>query len=126
IAHSWLQIGRGGGGQAQLNISGGVIHHLGGNGTMIVGDGNPNVSQLTQTGGYITNDDQFWLGNNCAGIFTQSSGTNVMNGEFWVGQGGSGNGTYNLSGDGQLTAGNWFPVGRAGATGVINMSGGSI
>jgi autotransporter-associated beta strand protein len=126
IAHSWFQIGRGGGGQAQLNLSGGIIHHLGGDGTMIVGDGNPNVSQLTQTGGYITNDDQTWIGNNCTGIFTQSSGTNFMSGEFWVGQGGSGNGTYNLSGDGKLTTGNWLPVGRAGATGVINMSGGSI
>jgi autotransporter-associated beta strand protein len=125
IAHSWFQIGRNGGGQAQLNISGGAIHHLGGDGTMIIGDQNPNVSQLIQTGGYITNDDQTWIGNNCSGIFNQSGGTNVMNGEFWVGQQ-SGSSEYDISGAAKLTVGSWLPVGRAGATGTINMSGGSI
>jgi autotransporter-associated beta strand protein len=121
--HSWMQIGRGG--NAQLNLSGGTIHHFGGNGTMIIGDQAAGPQQITQTGGYIINDDQTWIGNNCSGTFTQSSGTNVMNGEFWVGQQ-SGSSFYIISGDAMLTCGNWLPIGRAGATGEIDMSGGSI
>ena len=139
ISHSWFQIGRdpgagNAGGTATLNISGGTIHHLGGNGTIIIGDQNSSANSVNQTGGYINNDDQWWIGNGGndgagVGTFNQSSGTNVASDWIYIGTGsgnyGPANGTYNLSGNGVMNVtGGWVPIGANGATGNFNLSGG--
>ncbi|HWH68095.1 MAG TPA: autotransporter-associated beta strand repeat-containing protein, partial [Candidatus Sulfotelmatobacter sp.] len=94
---NWMSIGRGGLGV--VNFTGGTIAKTG-NGNFIIGDGG-------------------------TGLFEQSGGSLSINNEFWIGQSGSGNGTFNLKA-GTVTVGSWVAVGRAGATGLWNMSGGSF
>ncbi len=65
-----------------------------------------------------------------SGTVNHNGGTFASSGEIWVGNGALGAGvtagTYNLHAPGVLTVNNWFVVGRNGATGVLNMDGGSL
>jgi autotransporter-associated beta strand protein len=97
-ANFWMQIGRSGG-SGLMNMTGGSVNKTGG-GNFIVGD-------------------------NATGVLNQSGGSISVNNEGWVGQGGTGNGTYNLSG-GSISVGNWIAIGRAGGTGVVNLTNGTI
>ncbi len=101
---SWTDLGRGGG-SAVVNMSGGVFNKTGG-GNFNLGD-DAGVASFT------------------SGTLNQSGGIITDNNEMWVGQDGNGNGVYNMSG-GQLTVGSWLAVGRAGGTGVVTMTGGTI
>ncbi len=125
VAHSWWQIGRSGGGQGTLNLSGGTMHHLNNGGIVLCDGGNNNPCAVNQTGGYITSDGGDWLIGNGpgGGTWTQSSGTNLsLGGNTFIGSGGPC--TIDLSGDASWTANGWFVVGgSAGNTGTLNISG---
>ncbi len=106
----------GGGGSGLVNIGGNVVLSTSpsANNAFSVGDSNIGLGTLATsgtlniTGGTVTsNAAEMWIGN-------QASPTSPQ-----------GNGTLNLSA-GALTVGNWFVVGRFGATGLVNMSGGSL
>ena len=56
-----------------------------------------------------------------AGGGTLNAGT----GQIWIGQGANGVGTLSLTG-GTFNADNWLAVGRAGATGTLNISGNAV
>lgn len=89
------------GGQGTINLGPGAIM-TGADGAqgLILGDGNLSRGILNVTGGSF----------------------NATAGELWVGQGAGGYGEINLS-SGSVSSSNWFAVGRASATGVINLSG---
>lgn len=104
-------------GAGALNVAGWIsIGREGGSGTANISGGT-----LTKTGsGY------FIVGDNSSGTLTQTGGTVSTTTELWVGQAaGATNAVYNLSG-GNLSASNWIAVGRAGGTGTLNMTGGTI
>jgi autotransporter-associated beta strand protein len=66
-------------------------------------------------------------GNGGVGTFYQSGGTVTANGEFWVGQAAGGAGSvYDLSGGGTITVHNWVSIGRNGGYGTVNLTSGSI
>lgn len=95
--NNWMSIGRGGHGV--FNFSGGTINHNGGN-AFIVGDG----------------------GN---GFFNQSGGILTTPKELWIGQGSGAVGRFDLSA-GSVSVNNWIAIGRGGASGTLNMSGGTL
>ena len=92
---NWVSLGRGG--QAVVNFSGGTFSKTGG-GNFIIGD-------------------------NGNALFNQTGGALTVNNEFWIGQAGGGVGQYDLSA-GTASVNSWMAVGRGGATGVLNISGG--
>jgi len=116
------------GGVGNLNISGSssltvtttnqfILGANGGTASMVV-SGNALVANTSTNG-----DPQFIVGNTGGMAILTQSGTSTINtagGEFWVGQGTGGIGTYNTSG-GSLIVGNWFVIGRQGATGTANV-----
>lgn len=102
---NWFIIGRSGA-TGIMNMDGGVINRLnGGQPAFVVGsqDGGNSVGTLNFSGGTI----------NCAS-------------EFWIGNGGGASGTGNFSGTAALNANDWVAIGRSGATGVLNLTNGSI
>ncbi|MBK1881081.1 autotransporter-associated beta strand repeat-containing protein [Luteolibacter pohnpeiensis] len=101
----------------------------GGTGTMTI-SGN---SVLNKAGGN-SNDDALVIGEQTdtlpsgLGTLNQTGGSIICTPQIWIGQGTGGGGvagTYNISG-GTLDIQNWLAVGREGAMGVINMTGGTI
>jgi autotransporter-associated beta strand protein len=64
-------------------------------------------------------------GTGAVGMLTQSGGTLNVAGEFWVGNNTGGTGLFNHSG-GAMNAHDWFVVGRFGAAGALDLSGGTI
>ncbi len=81
---------------------------------------------LSMSGGLINNNGgNFVIGDNGTSSMTMSGGAVNANSELWVGQNGSGNGTLNISG-GQFTVNSWLAVGRSSATGLVNMTGGTV
>jgi autotransporter-associated beta strand protein len=104
--NNWVVVGRAGG-TGSLNITSGTLTKAGANNFTIGDNGGatgPTVGTVTQSGGTIA----------------------VTGGEFFVGNGASTTGTYNLSGTGALTVNNWMAVGRNGASGTLNLTGGTI
>jgi fibronectin-binding autotransporter adhesin len=105
----------GGGGSGLVNIGNNTVLSTSpsANNAFSVGDSNIGSGAATSgtlniTGGFVTsNIGEMWIGNQANNLSPQ------------------GNGTVNLSA-GALTVGNWFVVGRFGATGVVNMTGGSL
>ncbi len=97
---SWCSIGRAGG-SGELNMTGGQWNANTGGGNFIVGDG-------------------------ATGVANVSDGLIDANNEFWVGQGGTGDGTLNLSGSGAIQTGSWVAIGRGGGSGTVNMTGGTF
>jgi len=96
--NNWVSLGRRG--QGTINFSGGTFTKTGG-GQFILAEG----------GGTC-----FW---------NQSGGALTINNELWIGQGGGASGRLDLSA-GTVSVGSWVAVGRAGATGTLNVSGGSF
>ena len=107
-----------GGGTGLVNIGGNAVLATslapGSDNAFAVGDSNggagslPTAGTMNITGGTMSsNAAEMWIGNQ----------VNISSPQ--------GNGTLNLSG-GVVTVGNWFVVGRFGATGVVNMTGGSL
>ena len=64
------------------------------------------------------------------GTLNQSSGTILCGSEYWIGEAqnnaGASVGTNNISGTATLIVSNWIAIGREGAVGVLNLSGGSV
>jgi fibronectin-binding autotransporter adhesin len=114
-----------------LNQTGGTLTGTGGQ--MWVGQyDQPNVdSGVYNFSGGVLNLSQFLVvGNNGATGVMNMSGNAVLNttGEVHIGDlvdVGPSSGTLNLSG-GVMNVNNWFVVGRFGAAGTVNMTGGSI
>ncbi len=107
-----------GGGSGLVNISGNAALNTSlvaaSDNVFSVGDSNggagtlPTSGTLNITGGTVsTSSAEMWIGN-------QVNSTSPQ-----------GNGTLNLSA-GVMTVGNWFVVGRNGAVGLVNMTGGSL
>ena len=98
-----LLVGSGGGSNGTVNIStGGAITSTNGGG---------NSTTVGNSGG--------------TGIVNVNGGTLTANGELWAGNGGSSNGTVNLSA-GTLNVGNWVAIGRGTGVGALNISGGTM
>lgn len=90
---------------------------------------NPTPASIAMTGGSL-NTSLLSVGgspdNVGKGTMTVG-GTAVVNvdGEFWIGNRATSNGSMTVTG-GTVNAGNWFAVGREGATGVLTISGGVV
>ena len=104
-----LYLGRSAGGIGSYTLSGSG----GGYGTPFGGYGNTLATELFAANEYI--------GVGGTGTFTQDSGNNTLSGDLHVG--GSGAGTYRLSG-GQLSAANMW-IGTGAGTGTFDHSGGN-
>ena len=101
--NNWVSIGRRG--KGVVNFSGGTITRAGGGSAIVVGDN---------------------VGGSGNGYVNQSGGTLTSANELWIGQGGGTVGQYDLSGTGSVTVNNWVAIGRGGATGTLNISGGTM
>jgi autotransporter-associated beta strand protein len=105
---NWVALGRSGG-NGKMSVTGGVINKYGG-GSFLVGTG-----FSTPAGG------------SSVGQLDHSAGTiNIQNGELLIPENAPSTGTYNISGAASLVVNSWIAVGRGGAAGVLNLSGGSI
>ncbi len=134
------------------NISGGTLNSAGetylGEGN---NSGQPGVGHWTQTGGNVTISNWVVFGREggygtmdmSGGTFTETGGNfslgesgyantmtlhgtaqvSQLGGEFWVGNGGGNSGTLTMTDNASLVVTNWFPVGRGGATGTVDISG---
>lgn len=117
----------GGGGNGTLNMSGGTFTNTG---RTYVGQQDC-TGAINLTGGdYLNvNNEQFIVGENSGsnGDLTVSDANSLLQvaGELWLGQGGGGNGSLTISA-GAVTIGNWFAIGRSGATGTLDLDGGSV
>jgi autotransporter-associated beta strand protein len=130
VVNGESQIGNEPGGNAHFIQSGGTVS---GNNWFVIGRfGGTGVYDMT--GGTLSKvgDNNFIIGD--AGNGQASNGTlnlsgnaNVsINNELWVGQAAAGTGTLAMSGNSSLSTGNWLAVGREGATGTVNISGGTL
>ena len=97
--NNWFVVGREGG-VGTVDISGGTFNHTGGNTSIGDSAGGTDTMTLSGTGQYISTA-----------------------GEFWVGTGGGSVGTLIMKDNAVLSVTNWFPVGRAGALGTLDISG---
>lgn len=125
-------------GTSKFKIQTGFAFSEGGSATWTVEDnasleigGQANIAQ-GGTGSITVKDNaKFSAGGNLSvgqggtATLTVTGGEVSSGGEFWVGNGGSSDGTVNLSG-GTITSGSWVAVGRDGAKGTLNVSGGSL
>ena len=112
-------------GGSAINLNGGFS--LSGTGTINLGSGNLTTNDLLSgmNGGslYVANQ---YVGNGGTGSFTQSGGNNSIgyySGSLYLGNNVGDRGTYNLGGNGQLTAATEY-VGYSG-TGTFTQSGGA-
>ena len=112
-------------GGGAINLNGGLS--LSGTGTINLGSGNLTTNDLLSgmNGGslYVANQ---YVGNGGTGSFTQSGGNNSIgyySGSLYLGNNAGDRGTYNLGGNGQLTAATEY-VGYSG-TGTFTQSGGA-
>lgn len=129
--NGWMLLGSGTDGVGSYTLNNGILNVLGGR--IFLGDHPGSTSTLNINGGTInkTGDvfvlaDGGWNGSGGrTGTVNQVAGTINSSSEIWIGQVAPGVGIYNLSG-GNIYSTNWFVVARAGSTGTMNMTGGSI
>jgi autotransporter-associated beta strand protein len=109
IFRNWVAIGRNGGPSATFNMTGGTITKTPNNNFMIGSrDGTSGtVGTLNQSGGTILVGSEYWIGE------AQNNASAAI-------------GTNNISGTATLIVSNWIAIGREGAIGVLNLSGGSV
>jgi autotransporter-associated beta strand protein len=100
--NNWFVVGREGG-KGTVDISGGVFNKAGG--------GNMPIGESQQ-------DNSMTIRGNAQFIATT--------GEFWVGNGNNNKSTVNVQDTAVLTVPNWFVVGRDGALGTLNITGGTV
>ncbi|WP_353568289.1 beta strand repeat-containing protein [Haloferula sargassicola] len=120
----WTAFGRLGG-NGTLNMSGGSLTSYG---SLFIARDADSQGFGTMTGGNISiMDGEFVLGESAGvGVFTQSGGAVTTNSrEMWIGNAANGEGTYTLQA-GTLNVGNWLAIGRNGATGTLNVEGGTF
>jgi autotransporter-associated beta strand protein/T5SS/PEP-CTERM-associated repeat protein len=128
---TYTSVGLDPGENATLNIlSGGTLvaanqdFNIGDNGNATTGSrGTLNL----ESGSTATINGNFEIGKNqnVVGIVNQKGANVTANRELWVGNNIGGNGTWNQSA-GTTTVNNWFAIGRLGATGTVDLSGGTI
>jgi T5SS/PEP-CTERM-associated repeat protein len=129
IGGGWYNnaIGRndGGAGNGILNMSGGTLTS---NDSTRVAQQDCN-GQINLSGGDFLNNGSLWVGENANsnGDVTVSHANSLLQvgAELFIGQGAGGNGSLTVS-EGAVTVGNWFEIGREGATGTVDLDGGSI
>ena len=88
------------------------------------------VGTVNMTGGSLTVAGEMQVGLAGTGVFNQSGGTLTANSNLQIGQvyrnKSDGNGTFNLSGNGEVECKAYLAVGRDGAgTGTFNIAGGN-
>jgi len=109
LFRNWAAIGRNGG-SGTFNMTGGTVTKPNTGGNFMIGsrDGTTGTrGTLNQSGGTILCGSEYWIGeaqNNAAAAV----------------------GTNNISGTATLIVSNWIAIGREGAIGVLNLSGGSV
>ena len=111
------------------NFSGGMINA---NNWFVVGRGG-GVGTFTMTGGTINKNNSgafivsSYDGGTSVGTFNQSAGVINCAAQYWIGNGngGTANGTNNISGTASVVTSDWVAIGRGGV-GVLNISGGSF
>ncbi len=115
-------MGDGAGSKGYVTISGGTANFTG---QVQAGNGG-GYGKLEQSGGTLSTTNTLMLGNGSGsqGFLSISGGTITANNEVWVGQN-SGFGQVDQTG-GTVTVTNWLAIGRQSATGVYNLSGGSL
>ena len=126
---SWMAIGRDGG-TGVVNLSGGKIEKLAGNGTFQIGESprgaTPGTGLLTQTGGTLKNvvsETNIARDGNTIGIWEISNGTGTL-ARLNVGNGG--NGRLTMTG-GNISATDQVSVGsNGGAVGKVELNGGIL
>jgi autotransporter-associated beta strand protein len=121
-ANDWFAIGRAGA-PGTLTMTNGTINKTG-NGEFLIGTGGNGF--MNQTGGVLNSTSRLRIGDGSTGVYNLAGGSASVGSEFWIGQSGTGNGTLNLSGTAALTNSSWLAVGREGAHGVLNISGGTM
>ncbi|MEK7949644.1 beta strand repeat-containing protein [Luteolibacter soli] len=124
VANSFF-IGNAASATGTVNISGGTLNKTNNATAFAVGNGGGGT--LSQTGGAITVNGEFWVGSTSTATYTMSGGTLSSDTWFVVGRNGSGVGTLNMSG-GTITKGgsNNVVIGADSATanGTVAMTGG--
>lgn len=106
-----------------LTVSGGDINVD----DLRVGNASGTTGELTIASGLTVTTDWQSIGYNGTGTLTQTGGANMVTngtGALYVGRSGTGVGTYNLGGNGQLTA-KFLRVGESGQ-GIFNHSDGTV
>ena len=120
---NWVAIGRAGA-QGFLNMTGGTFTKTGG-GDFLIGTGG--IGYMNQTGGVLNvNGGLMRVGDGSTGVYNLAGGSVNDGSDLWIGQSGTGNGTLNLSGTAAFTNSTWLAIGREGATGVLNIYGGTM
>jgi autotransporter-associated beta strand protein/T5SS/PEP-CTERM-associated repeat protein len=96
-------------------------------GTFFVSKNQNTTGAVNLSGGSISASRNFIVGQGTAtnGDVSVTGGSLSVNGETWIGNNGGGNGSLVQSG-GAISGNNWFVVGRSGATGVYDMTGGTL
>lgn len=127
----WVFIGKrvnADGANGTLNMSGGTLNNPG---RTTVAQTN-SVGKLSLSGGTYNNnatDQPFIVAENAGSQgtveLTTAASTLKVGNEMWVGQGAGATGVMNVSA-GTVTVNNWIAVGREGATGTLNVSGGVV
>ncbi|RYD20123.1 MAG: hypothetical protein EOP88_16310 [Verrucomicrobiaceae bacterium] len=135
---NWMAIGLGGGtGTYNLALpagTGGVLTGMGqsagsinANGSLYVPiNGGSTGTFNMHTTGTVAVSNLLSIGDGGPGTFKKDTGTLTTGGELWVGQGATGVGTLSIgTNSGQITVGSWVAIGREGADGTVNMTGGT-
>ena len=106
---NWVAIGRSGG-NGKMTVTGGALNKYNGGNNFLVGTGfstpagGSGVGQLDHSAGLI----------------------NIQGGQLLIPENSPSSGLYNLSGTATLIVNDWIAIGRGGAPGTMNMSGGSV
>ena len=124
--NNWFVVGRFGGSNGILNISGNAAVTKAGESPMIVAAGGDSTGVVNQTGGTLTNTvTETWISDGGNATYNFSGGA-INAGLFDVGHNGGSTGVFNISSTAALTAGT-IRVGEAGTVaGTINLNGGTI
>jgi autotransporter-associated beta strand protein len=130
-ATGWFHVANGTNAIGYYTLNGGTLNVNGGRiflceAPNTTGFLNINGGTINKSGDVFVLADGGWNGSGArTGTVNQASGTVNSSSELWLGQVPQGYGIYNLSG-GALNLHNWLAVGRAGGTGVFNMTGGTF
>ena len=131
LANQDFNISDNAGTKGTLNLTGaGVLNSAG---RVFAGKANNTVATITQSGTSnvnITSTGVPSLGlgtaNGSVGTYTKTStGVLTSPGETWIGNAVGGTGTFSQSA-GTTTVSNWFAIGRGGALGTVNLTGGTL